>query len=151
MSKLDVHSVHEFWRDYEDPIIYRVVSFMESVEKWTVDGHPDIEKALESLGEALEGLAKFELTNEERYVKVLCHLKMARVLRIMQSIDTTCPGSASKLLMYAEGNTKSGDDAAGLFLKRNIIFERLRLLTRVFSPERADIISRTLERESYEE
>jgi intracellular multiplication protein IcmW len=147
MPKLDLLSAHEFWRNYDDPIIYRVVAFMESVEHWTVDGHPDIERELDALGEALEGLTKFELTQEDYYVNILCHLKMARVLRIMQAIDTTYPGSASKLLMYAEGNTKNIEDACGLFLRRNIVFERLRLLSRVFSVERFNIISKALEGE----
>ena len=147
MTALGPQEVHEFWRNYEDPMIYRVVSFMESVEKWTIDGNPEVEKALQELGDALEGLTKFELGNEEHYVNVLCHLKMARVLRIMQAIDTVSPGSASKLLMYAEGNTKSSDDACGLFLRRNIVFERLRLLARVFSPERFALVAKALERE----
>ena len=90
MTALGPQEVHEFWRNYEDPMIYRVVSFMESVEKWTIDGNPEVEKALQELGDALEGLTKFELGNEEHYVNVLCHLKMARVLRIMQAIDNVC-------------------------------------------------------------
>jgi intracellular multiplication protein IcmW len=147
MPKLDLQSVHEFWKNYEDPIIYRVLSFMESVEKQTLDGNPDIETGLEKLGNALEGLTKFDLDHEDHYVKILSQLKMTRVLRLMQAVDTIHPGSASRLLMYAEEKNENADDPASLFIKRNIVFERLRLLSRVFSPERLQLVSKALEHE----
>ena len=37
MPDLSHDGVHQFWKDYPDPMIYRVVSFMEGVEHWTVD------------------------------------------------------------------------------------------------------------------
>jgi len=147
MPELSSKAVHEFWKNYEDPMIYRVISFMESVEDWTLDGNSEIEEALNKLGNSLEGITKFELAKEDLYIKSSCHLKAGRVLRILQAIDTTHPGSASRLLMYAEENSKSSDDAAGLFLRRNIVFERLRLLSRVFSSERFAIITKALEHE----
>ncbi|MBU1629415.1 MAG: type IVB secretion system protein IcmW, partial [Gammaproteobacteria bacterium] len=102
MPDLSTEAVHKFWRNHEDPMIYRVISFMESVEDWTIDGNPEIEQHLKKLGKSLDGLVKFELKKEDLYIKVACHLHMGRVLRILQAIDTTHPGSASRLLMYAE-------------------------------------------------
>ncbi|RDI37562.1 hypothetical protein AQULUS_24540 (plasmid) [Aquicella lusitana] len=29
MPKLDLLSCHEFWKNYDDPMIYKVISFME--------------------------------------------------------------------------------------------------------------------------
>lgn len=147
MPDLSSKAVHEFWKTYEDPMIYRVISFMEAVEKWTIDGDEKIEAALAGLGESLEGITRFELTKEDHYIKIACHLRTGRALRILQAIDTTHPGSASRLLMYAEENSKSSDDPAGLFLRRNIVFERLRLLARVFAPERFVLVNKALERE----
>lgn len=147
MPDLSSQGSHEFWKNYEDSMIYRVISFMEAVEYWTVDGNPEIEQALDVLGKSLEGLTKFELTQEDHYINVVCHLRMARVLRILQAIDSTHPGSASRLLMYAESNSKSSNDPAGLFLRRNIIFERLRLLSRVFSRDRMDRVTKILEQD----
>ena len=46
-------AVHQFWHDYQDASIYRVISFMESVEDWTLDGHESIEAALKKLSETL--------------------------------------------------------------------------------------------------
>ena len=148
MPALDPHAIHDFWKNYEDPMIYRVIAFMESVEKWTVDDNPEIQEALQELGKNLEGITKFELTKEDHYINCACHLKIGTALRLLQAIDTTCPGSASRLLMYAEEQAQTNSETpAGLFIRRNIAFERLRLLARVFAPERVDIVKKTLEHE----
>jgi intracellular multiplication protein IcmW len=148
MPKLDLPSSHEFWKNYDDPMIYRVISFMETVEDFTFDGNPALEEAMKKLGEALDELTSFELGQEEEFVSVCSHIKTSRILRLLQAIDTIDPGSASKLLMYAEENNTPENIMAGLFLRRNIVFERLRLLARVFSPERLDMVLKVLEQET---
>jgi intracellular multiplication protein IcmW len=148
MPKLDLKASHEFWKNYEDPMIFRVISFMETAEDWTLDGNPDLEKAIDKLGDEMEQLTRFELSKEDQFVDVCCHLKTSRILRLLQAIDTIDPGSASKLLMYAEEHNSPDNLMAGLFLRRNIIFERLRLLARVFAPERFDIVLKALEHEN---
>jgi intracellular multiplication protein IcmW len=147
MPKLDLQAAHEYWKNYEDPMIYRVIAFMETAEGWTLDGDPDLEKALDTLGDNLELLTRFELSKEDEFVNLCCHIKTARILRLLQAIDTIDPGSASKLLMYAEEHNAPDNLYAGLFLRRNIIFERLRLLGRVFAPERFDLVLKALEQE----
>lgn len=147
MPDFSTEGAHDFWRNYDDPMIYRVVAFMEAVERWTVDGDPKVEAALEKMGDALEGVTKFELLKEDNYLQVGCHLKMARLLRILQAIDTAYPGSASRLLMSSEDKSRQGDKPADLFLRRNIVFERLRLLARIFSQERLSLVTRALEGE----
>ncbi|MBV9575048.1 MAG: type IVB secretion system protein IcmW [Gammaproteobacteria bacterium] len=147
MPKLDLIAAHEFWKNYDDPMIYRVISFMETAEKFTLDGNPALEKMVAALGEALEGLTSFELGKEDQFVSLCAHIKTSRILRLLQAIDTIDPGSASKLLMYAEENNTPDQVMAGLFLRRNIVFERLRLLARVFSQERFDMVLKVLEQE----
>jgi intracellular multiplication protein IcmW len=66
----------------------------------------------------------------------------------MQFLDIVKPGTASKLLIYAEEHTKDKDQVdkyADLFLKRNLAFERLQLLGRVFAPERINLVLKALE------
>jgi intracellular multiplication protein IcmW len=150
MPDLSLRASHEYWKNYDDPMIYRVISFMEGVEKWTVDGDPEIERSLDNLGKSLDNVTKFELAKEDLYIQLACHLKISRVLRLLQAIDTTHPGAASRLLMYAEDNSKSSDDPAGLFLRRNIVFERLRLLTRTFSSDRFASFTKAMEQENEE-
>ena len=145
MPKLDLQASHEYWKGYDDPMIYRVVSFMETAEDWTLDGDPALEQAIDKLGEALDKLTRFELGKEDQFIMLSAHVKTSRILRLLQAIDTIDPGSASKLLMYAEENNTPENQMANLFLRRNIVFERLRLLARVFSPERFELVLKTLE------
>ena len=147
MPQLDLYAANEFWKNYEDPMIYRVIAFMESVEDWTLDGDPALEQAIAAFGENLDKVSRFELSKEEQFITVCAHIRTSRILRILQAIDTIDPGSASKVLMYAEENNTPENPLAGLFLRRNIVFERLRLLARVFSPARFDLILKALEQE----
>jgi intracellular multiplication protein IcmW len=69
-------------------------------------------------------------------------------LRLMQFLDVLKPGTASKLLIFAEEQTKDAANKnryADLFLKRNLAFERLQLLGRVFAPERINLVLKALE------
>ena len=143
MPKLDLNSAHEFWHEYNDLTIHRVISFMESVENWTKDGDPALEKAVDELGDALDSLSKIEMREEESFIKLAAFLKMPRLLRMLQAVDSISPGAASKVLMYAEEKS-AGNNLISLFLKRNIVFERLRLLSRVFSPERFALATKAL-------
>jgi intracellular multiplication protein IcmW len=147
MANLDLISSHEFWKNYDDPMIYRVIAFMETAEEWTLDGNPELENAVATLSQHLEQLSSFELSKENQFVTLCTHLKTSRILRLLQTIDTIDPGSASKLLMYAEENNNPENPMAGLFLKRNIVFERLRLLGRIFSKERIELVLKVLEQE----
>jgi intracellular multiplication protein IcmW len=52
MPDLSHEAVHQFWKSYQDPTIYRVISFMEGVEDWTLDNQPEVEAALQALGKA---------------------------------------------------------------------------------------------------
>lgn len=147
MPKLDLSSSHAFWKNYEDPMIFRVVAFMESVENQTHDGEPQLEEAIKKIGDGLEELTRFELSKEEEFITLCAHLKTSRILRMLQAIDAIDPGSASKILMFAEENNTPDNLLAGLFLRRNIVFERLRLLSRVFSPQRFELVLKALEQD----
>lgn len=148
MPDLSLEAAAQYWFEYLDPMIYRVVTFMESVEEWTLDGKPEVEEAMKQLGEVLDDISNvdMELLNEkESFIRIVGNIRTGRGLRLLQTIDMAHPGSASKVLMYAEQNTFSNDDPAGFFLKRNIVFERLRLLSRVFCEYRLKLVLRALE------
>lgn len=150
MPDLSYKAVHEFWHNYQDPIIYRVIAFMEGVEDWTLDGDPALEAALKELGETLEDIGNIDLQQEDKMIQLVGHIKTGRGLRLLMALDTAYPGAAAKVLMKAEETTKSERDMAGIFLRRNIVFERLRLLGRVFAPDRFKLILKTLEESGYE-
>ena len=147
MPDLSNRGAHKYWKEYADPMIYRVVSFMEGVEEWTLDGDPDLENAIETLGTALDDAGNIDLQQEESLIKLATYIKAARNLRLLQALDIANPGAASKLLMHAEETSISDEDEAGIFLRRNIVFERLRLLGRVFFPDRIALVVKALEEE----
>jgi intracellular multiplication protein IcmW len=150
MPNLSHQASAEYWSSYKDSIIYRVITFMESVEDWTLDGDDKLEEAVNLLGDALDNLASVDLNqlNEaKRFVELAANIKTGRGLRLLQALDTAHPGSASKVLMYAEENSANGQGPASFFLKRNIVFERLRLLSRTFSKDRLTLVAQALEGE----
>lgn len=148
MPDLSHQSSAQYWFEYSDPMIYRVITFMESVEGWTLDGNHDLEEALTQLGlelDDIEAIDMSKLGHEELFIRLAGNIKSGRGLRLLQAIDMVHPGSASKVLVHAEENSLSGNDPAGFFLKRNIVFERLRLLSRAFSESRLKLIERAIE------
>jgi intracellular multiplication protein IcmW len=150
MPDLSEKGSHEFWHAYDDPMIYRVICFLEAIEDWTPDGDDNFETAMQALGTELEDLSKVDMASlghEETFVRLCANVKSGRALRLLQAIDTAHPGSASKVLIHAEETTQSAADIPGIFLRRNIVFERLRLLGRVFSKERLELALHALEGE----
>ncbi len=150
MPDLSHKAAAQYWHDYLDPMIYRVVMFMESVEDWTLDGDPELEKAITQLGNDLDNIESIDMNmfgQEDKFIRLVGNIKSGRGLRLLQALDTVHPGSASKILIHAEETSSSSTDPAGFFLKRNIVFERLRLLARVFSEYRLKLISHALEGE----
>lgn len=152
MPDLSVLAVQSFWKQYQDPMIHRVVTFMESVENWTLDGNDSVENAIAVLGNELDDISNIsldELGQQELFIRLANNIKTGRALRLLQVLDIAHPGAASKLLMHAEEISQSMDDMAGLFLRRNIVFERLRLLARVFAPARFNLVLKALEGEDH--
>lgn len=151
MPDLSLESVHAFWHEYDRRTLYRIVASMEAIETWAADQDPRVEEALLRLGKTLDKLEDFNVTDEALLVKILANLRSSRALRLMQFLDVLKPGSASKLLIYAEEHAKEGhkkDPCAELFIKRNLSFERLQLLGRIFAPERINLVLKALESEN---
>lgn len=148
MPDLSHEACSQYWFEYIDPIIYRVISFMESVEDWTPDGDSELEEAINQLGQELDNISAIDmnkLSEAENFIRLVAYIKTGRGLRVLQAIDTAHPGSASKVLIHAEESSSGGQDPSSFFLKRNVVFERLRLLSRTFSDNRRKMIARALE------
>lgn len=148
MPDLSQKASSQYWSEYKDPLIYRVLTFMEGVEDWTLDGDSALESAIDTLGKELDNIEKVDmdsLGNESLFIRLACNIKSGRALRLLQALDTVHPGAASRLLIYAEENSEGAQDPSSIFLRRNIVFERLRLLARVFSAERFNLITKALD------
>ncbi|MBS0286312.1 MAG: type IVB secretion system protein IcmW [Proteobacteria bacterium] len=148
MPDMSLEAVHTFWHDYDKRTLYRIVTSMEGIEHWAADTDPKVEESLLRLGACLDNITDFEISDEAVLIKVLANMHSGRALRLMQFLDVLKPGTASKLLIYAEEQTKDPahkNKYADLFLKRNLSFERLQLLGRVFAPERINLVLKALE------
>jgi intracellular multiplication protein IcmW len=149
MPDLSNKGVHSFWYKCQDPAVYKIISFMESVENWTLDGDADLEQAIESLASMLDNIGYIDLQFEDKIIKLAVSIKMGRMLRLLQHFDIAHPGAAAKILTYAKNNSATNDDVLGVFLRRNIVFERLHILNRVFAQDRLNIISEALGAEQH--
>lgn len=145
MPLLDTKSCHKFWIDYNDKDIYRAIAFMEGVEDWTLDGDSGVEAAIADIGKTLDKLGEIDLNEEQSFVEVVAHIKTGRGLRLLMALDSAYPGAAAKVLMHAEDEKNADNELCKMFLHRNMIFERLRLLSRIFSEERFKLVSKALE------
>lgn len=149
MTDLSRKASHQYWSSYPDPMIYKVLTMMESVEKWTLDGNEEYEKIVAKLVEAIDNIGNIKLSKEEDFIKVALHLKATRMLYILQTIDLANPGTACRILTYSDNHKVDKAESCGVFTRRNIEFERLRLLGRIFSKENLDLIVRALENGIY--
>lgn len=148
MPDLSQEASAQYWYEYSDPMIYRVITFMENVEDWTLDGNPELEQAMIDLGQELDNIDNINWGSvgaEASFIKLAAFIKTGRGLRLLQTIDVVHPGSASRVLVHAEETNVGTHDPSGFFLKRNIVFERLRLLSRVFSQARLKLVLQALE------
>lgn len=153
MPDLHLDAVNAFWDSYDRRTLYRVIVALERVEEWVLDKNPAVEAALIRLGEVMDQSQGLELSDEAKVIRVLANTSAGRALRLLQAMDIAKPGTASQLLMYAEESSQSGegkspDKHAQLFLRRNLVFERLQLLSRVFAPQRVSLILKALEQHS---
>ena len=151
MPDLHKDSVHAFWDSYDRRTLYRVIANLERVEHWAIDEESEVEEALLELGRAIDMALNFDVSGHEaKIIRILANTHAGKAMRILQAIDLAKPGTASQLLMYAEENSEDtesriGDRYAKLFLNRNLVFERLQLLSRVFAAPRLSLILRALE------
>ncbi len=153
MPSLLPRDVENFWFEYRDPSIYRVIMFMESVEEFLDRKDPEFIATLEKLGKELDDIKSVnfnEFADKDIQISISVQLKTGSGLRFLHILDSVHPGCASRLLMYAEQNAQLPTDNNSLLLRRNVVFERLRLLARMLAPDRFALIKKALEGKSYE-
>ena len=147
MTDLSLAACQAFWESYQEKSVSLTVALMEKVETWTFDMDEEVEKRLAIMGKCLDNYDGVSLDEIESLITICAYLKISRMLYILQAVDKALPGGAAKILAHAEQN--EGDNAhIRLFLKRNVTFERLRLLHTLFHPDRINIVNQALEASS---
>ena len=146
MVELNLTDSINYWANYPDKTIFRIIKHMEKSESWTFDGQESVEAAFDRLEAAMDQISGIEITDQNEILAIIAYIKTSRYLKILQSMDIVNPGSAAKVIAQAEKEPDISP-ANKLFLQRNIIFERLRLLTRIFSQTNMDILIKAFEGE----
>lgn len=143
MPDLSKETVHAFWHEYDATILYKIVCSFEESETWVVYNE-ETQQIITDLGDVLEKTSDFSFLKEETLVKLLTVIKFSQALRIMQYLETKSGGMIARLLMWADEKERNNqaDHHIKTFLRRNLIFERLQLLARVFSKERVDLLAK---------
>ena len=142
MYDLSPEETKKFWlEDFQDPKTYKIISLMEQMEDWTLDGHPEIEARMLEIAQLINDSYKINTISsgsEKIVIQILCSLKIGRALRILYILDAATPGIVSDLINYAENLLHDDEfkDFATLFIDRNVVFERMRLLSKIFAEKR---------------
>tara|TARA_Y200000002_G_C22364025_1_gene530277 strand:+ start:149 stop:589 length:441 start_codon:yes stop_codon:yes gene_type:complete len=144
MVDLSIEASRSYWQRFNDSSVYKVIVLLESVEMGLIEGDQEFEQAIAKLGDTLDTLPENIKDHPQAFVDVISYLKTSRYLRLLQATDEVKPGTASSIIAHAERNMKE-NSTCGLFINRNIIFERFRLLSRVLAPERVKILAEALE------
>ncbi len=140
---------HEYWFQYNDPNLYKALVTLESVENWTVENNDSVQQSLTRLSKAIESLSdKKDFNQHELFVGATNPLKSSQIMRILQALNLSHPiqGAATKVIAYAESDTSISENHT--FVERNIAFERLRLMARIFSQQRMQKVLETIDKTS---
>lgn len=151
MPSLKFEDIHEFWDEYDRKSLYRIVVSMQRCEYWTLDSRPKVNKLIEILGELIDKNKRIKFS-EESLIRILINTCTPRAMRILYALEMNNPGTAGKIISYAEENAKEGsflkstDYYCQAFIKRNMVFERMQLLARIFHPQRLLLVNHALEK-----
>lgn len=143
---LSLEACHAFWAGFDDNNIISIIRLMEQSEHWTLDHNPMVAESLLELGHALKDVKDGNGIDAFDKILSLCvYLRMSQKLRFMQTLDQLDPGTAAKLIQYAEKKQFQSADAS-LFLKRNVVFERMRIISRMLAPGRIDMLRHMIDK-----
>lgn len=138
----------KFWQENNDNFLIKIIKILSSTEDWIIDHNdPEIKSALDKLLNIINKNKNFDIDKEEDFINILCSLELKYSLHLMQYMNKINDNNViSKILIYAESANKDTSSVTGLFLNRNLVFERFQLLSRVFSPERMTLLEKVVKR-----
>lgn len=144
MSDLSHDNAKQFWKDFMGGAIYDIIEFIEQTEDWVASEDPKAQASLDALSQHFNQATTNTGFSDQDLIQVCAYVYLSQKLRIMQLIDTLQPGGATQLIQTAENAPKS-DKPAAVFLQRNLIFERMRILSRILDPNRIQLVQKIYE------
>ena len=144
MPDLSHESAVKFWNSFMGGSVAPVISFIEHTEDWVDSQNISTEEALQKLGSYLDTATDTSNLSETDLVNICAYIHLSQKLRIMQVVDSIAPGVATKMIKEAEKSAAT-NPAANTFLKRNLVFERIRIISRLFAPNRIQLVQKIYE------
>ena len=148
LSNFSSEQAKQYWQQFPDPTVQQIIKAMESVEHWITGHSPETEQGLSQLGKSIESFKTapiLEFNYQEEIITILANIKTGRCIYLLHELEQCYPGITAKLISYAQEHCEYVGDPMSVFLRRNIVFERLRIINRILSPKRIELIINALE------
>lgn len=136
-----------------DPVIAEAVRVMDSRDTWTLDDEPIIRHLMDKVIENMAGspgLSGFALKEPEKALQIMSWLRSSSALMILHYADedrhkiiNDFLSACSRIMEFHVGD-RDLVASATLAVDRFLVFERLAILKRLFSEERASLLSDAL-------
>ena len=143
MQASTIEKSHKFWQEM-DPVGYQILLSMASTEKlsgYTLNDN--LEQLLAQLDRSFERPGGVDFEQSPTVVKILASLNVILEFYLVRRYDLAYPGASADILSLANVYTKDADygSYAELLLRRHVVFERTKILRRVFSEERLEAVA----------
>lgn len=136
-----------------DPVIADTLKTMDSRDTWTLEDEPEIRSLLDRVIEKMAqspALISYSLNEPAKAMRVMAWLRSSSALMVLhysdedrrEVIDRFLEACAATLEAHSEDQELVS--AATLAIDRFLVFERLAMLKRLFSEERANLLSNAI-------
>lgn len=136
---LATKDVHEYLLENLQPDIFKLVLGIENRETHVYDKEPEFADLLTSISNNIDNLANLDLENSQvcdDLITFLAHLSLGKIIRCLDYIDEIDYHFTNNLINYAKEHSKEPTDIYNLFLEKNIIFEKIQIVSRTFHNDR---------------
>ena len=146
MLNLNKSIVDQYWQKTA-PRIAKVLSVMEGFEFWLVDDVKSVNDALRDLARKLDKSSHEKLSgNAEKLLFIMAYMSSGRALRMMSWFDERFPKGLSVDLLQ-EARRLGEVEHGRLMIDRLQTIDNLKLINRVFAPNRTRLIHEIIKKE----
>lgn len=140
MLNLNQSVVEQYWQKTA-PRIAKVISVMEGVEFWLVDNEKSVNKALKDLVKKMDSSSRESLSNHaEELLFIMAYMSSGRALRMMNWFDEKFTKGSLSIDIIQEASNLKDSEHARLMLDRLQTMESLKMINKIFAPNRTRII-----------
>lgn len=136
-----VNKAHQFWKD-TNLVEYQILLLMESAEPQPENISSELGALLQQLDQSFDQPGGVDFDQSLGLLKVLSSLSVVLEFYLVRRYDLAYPGASADILGLANSHLKDTEYGAyaNHLLRRHIVFERMKILRRVFDLERLSTI-----------